>query len=692
LSQRRFLIIKIIVIVMLAALIWRLYDMQIINGEGYKNLSDQRVSANIIQEAPRGEITDRNGKVLVTNRKGYSIKLQKTDLDDSELNVMLLKLFNILENGGVNISDSFPVTMEKPYEFTLEGEALQKWFSQRKSVSYGMTAPEVFEFYRDAYGISGEFGDADIRKLTGVRFDMNVSGFSRTVAFELCSDVSPIVISIIKENQDQFPGVTVTEEFLREYPNGSVAAHILGRVGKIYREEYVELSEKGYRMNDLVGKEGIEKVCEEYLRGTDGSKNIYHGEEADLIGMENEVAAVPGNYVVTTIDYNLQKMAEESLARNIKSISEAGQNKEKRGAEADSGAAVVIDVKTGEVLALATYPTYNPQTFNVDYNSLLEDPAKPLWNRAISGTYTPGSTFKPLTAIAALSTGAITGNEKIACEGVYKFYKDYQPKCWIWSEQRKTHELINVSEAIKNSCNCFFYETGRRVGIDAINNYAKAVGLGEKTGIELSEEVSGNVSGPEYKKTLYDNPQDQKWVGGDVIQTAIGQSYTSVTPIGLANYVATIANGGTRYRTRIIKSVHSTNNGSLVYESKPVVSGVLDISKENMEYVKSGMLGVTDQGSASAIFHDYPVAIGGKTGTAQISKNASNNALFISFAPFDEPEIAVCVVIEHGYRGANAAYVARDIFDEYFGLNETQQQGGEVNNPASSEGYSELLP
>lgn len=691
-SQRRFFVIKIIVLAMLVALIWRLYNMQIINGEGYKNLSDQRISANITQEAPRGEITDRNGKVLVTNRKGYSIKLQKTELSDNELNAMLLKLFNILENGGIAVTDTFPLTEDKPYQFTLEGEALEKWFSQRKSVTYGMTAEEVFEFYRNAYGVSEDLDEKVARKLIGVRFDMNVSGFSRTTAFELSSDVSPIVISIIKENQDQFPGVTVTEEFLREYPNGSVAAHILGRVGKIYREEYEELSEKGYKINDLVGKEGLEKICEDYLRGTDGSKNIYHGEDADLIGTENEIPAVPGNYVVTTIDYNLQKAAEDSLARNISLIAESGAGKERRGADADSGAAVVLDVKTGEVLALATYPTYNPETFNIDYNNLLNDPAKPLWNRAISGTYTPGSTFKPLTAIAALSTGAITGDEKIPCDGIYKFYKDYQPKCWIWSEQRKTHELINVSEAIKNSCNCFFYETGRRVGIDAINKYAKSVGLGEKTGIELTEEVSGNVASPEYKKSLYENPQDQKWVGGDVIQAAIGQSYTSVTPIGLANYTATIANGGTRYRTRLIKSVHSTTNGSLVYESKPVVSGVLDISAENLATVKSGMLGVTDEGSASAIFHGYPVSIGGKTGTAQISRTTSNNALFVSFAPFDEPEIAVCVIIEHGYRGANAAYVARDIFDEYFGLNNENSEEGTEDTPPLAEGNSELLP
>ncbi|MBE7015464.1 MAG: hypothetical protein E7417_01410 [Ruminococcaceae bacterium] len=691
-SQRRFFVIKVIVIAMLIALIWRLYDMQIINGMGYKNLSNQRISANITVEAPRGEITDRNGKVLVTNRKGYSIKLQKTDLSDVELNIMLLKLFSILESEGGYYEDSLPVSMEAPYSFTIQGEELEKWFSERKTVSSGMTAEEVVESYRKAYEVPDDFSEKDRRKVTGIRYDMNISGFSRTTPYHLSADISSVIISKIKENQDQFPGVAVTEEFLREYPCGTVAAHILGRVGKIYQEEYEELSEKGYKMNDLVGKQGIEKICEEYLKGIDGSKNVYHGADADLIGMENEIDAVPGNYVVTTIDYDLQKVAEESLARHIAQIAEDGKDKEKRGAEADAGAAVVIDVKTGDTLALATYPTYNPQTFNSDYNMLLQDPAKPLWNRAVSGTYTPGSTFKPLTAMAALSAGAIGVNEKIPCDGVYTYYQDYQPKCWIWAEQRKTHDLINVSDAIKNSCNCFFYETGRRVGIDAIDKFAKDVGLGEKTGIELLEEVSGNVSGPEYKKTLFADPDDQRWVPGDVIQTAIGQSFTSVTPIGLANYTATIANGGTRYRTRIIKSIHSTTNGSLVYENKPVVSGVLDISEENLAAVKAGMLGVTDEGSASAIFHDYPVSIGGKTGTAQISKNVSNNALFVAFAPFEKPEIAVCVVIEHGYRGANAAYVARDIFDEYFGIGGESEEPTDPNQYQNSGIISELLP
>ncbi len=695
-SKWRLLFIKLVLIAMICALVWRLYDMQIIHGEGYKNLSIQRISANITEKAPRGEITDRNGKVLVTNRKGYSIKLQKTSIDDADFNAMLLKLFNILDEDGSEITDSLPITAEKPYDFTFANDEEKiKWFSSDKKLTADMPAESVLDYYKKAYAIDENLDDKTARRLAGIRYDIKHSGFSINSPYVLANDVSATVVSKIKERQNEFLGITVTQDYFRQFTSGTIAAHILGRVGKIYTEEYEELSQKGYGMNDLVGKQGVEKICEEYLRGTDGSKNIYYGKDSKLIGDETSVPAVPGNYVVLTIDANLQKAAEQSLEKNIKEIAASGRDKEKKGADADSGAAVVIDIKTGDVLALATYPTYDPQTYSEKYNELLADPAKPLWNRAISGTYTPGSTFKPLTAIASLSTGAVTADERITCEGVYKFYEDYQPKCWIWSEQHKTHGSINVSQAIVDSCNYFFYEAGRRTGIDAIDEYAKKFGLDDKTGIELSEEVSGNVSSPEYKKTLYKNPTDKKWVAGDTIQTAIGQSYSSFTPIELANYVATIANGGTRYRTHIIKSVHSSTDGNTIFESKPTAAENVEVSEDILNAVRQGMRGVTDEGSAKKIFSGYPIEVGGKTGTAQISKKASNNALFVSFAPFENPEIAVAVVIEHGFRGANAAYVARDIYDEYFGINSnTSENPNENPEEEQPQNYpdSELLP
>lgn len=659
---------------MLLLIVWRLYDMQVINGEGYKNLSNQRVSANIVEKAPRGEITDRNGKALVTNRRGYSLRLQKTGMSDEEFNAMLLRLFNILDDDGYQISDTLPISAAAPYEFTFDSdEERKKWFDEN-SLKGNMTAEDIVNYYKERYNAENVPGN-ELRRLIGMRYDIRKSGFSINSSYILASDVPISAVSKVKERGDEFQGISVTQDYFREYTSGKLAAHILGRVGKIYKEEYAELKEKGYSISDLVGKQGIEKICESYLKGENGRKSAFYGKDKELLKGETEKDAVPGDYVVLTIDSQLQKVAEESLERNIKQIAAAGaaDGRGRRGEDAKAGAVVVIDVNTGEILVSATYPGYSPETFSEDYESLSADEAKPLWNRAISGTYTPGSTFKPLTAIAALSTGAITANEKITCEGIYKFYEDYQPKCWIWTEQHLTHGPLNVSEAIVESCNYFFYETGRRTGIDAISEYAKKFGLGEKTGIELTEEIKGNVSSPEYKKTLYKDEKEQRWVAGDTIQTAIGQSYSSFTPLSLANYVATIANGGNRYKAHIIKSVRSSKDGAVVYEEKPTVIENVNVSEDIIKTVKNGMLGVTDEGSAKQIFAGYPINVGGKTGTAQISKKSSNNALFVSFAPFDKPEIAVAVVIEHGYRGANAAYVARDIYNEYFGLNRSAE-------------------
>ena len=660
-------------------IIWRLYELQIVNGEGYKNLSEQRVSLSMTEKAPRGEITDRNGKALVTNRKGFSIRLQKTGLDNGEFNKMLAKIFEIFDIDGFSTADTLPITAEEPYEFTFSDDTeKEKWFAENSVISDKLTAGEVIGFLRTRYGAE-DIKENMLRRIVGVRYDIRKAGFSLNSPYILASDVPITAVMRIKERGSEFPGVSVTRDFFREYTSGSLAAHILGRVGKIYKEEYAELKEKGYSINELVGKQGIEKYCESYLRGENGTKTAFYGKDRELINGSLDKEAVPGDYVVLTIDSELQKTAEDSLERHIKEIAAHGaaDGRGNRGEDANAGAAVVIDVNTGEVLALATYPGYDPTTFSEDYEKLSIDEAKPLWNRAVSGTYTPGSTFKPLTAVAALSTGAITPDERITCEGIYKYYEDYQPKCWIWTEQHTTHGAVNVSQAIAESCNCFFYETGRRTGINAINEYAQKFGLGRKSGIELPEEVKGNVASPEYKKTLYKSAKDGKWVAGDTIQTAIGQSYSAFTPISLANYAATIANGGKRYKAHIIKSICSSKDGSYVYEEKPTVLEEVNVSQDILNTVKKGMLGVTDEGSARQIFEGYPISVGGKTGTAQISKKSSNNALFISFAPFDKPEIAVAVVIEHGYRGANSAYVARDIYDEYFGLNKTAEEFSE---------------
>ncbi len=683
-SRFRFLIIKLAVFFMLFLLLFRLFELQIIKGEEYKAVTRGRINVNLVEKAPRGQIYDRYGTPLVINRSGYSLQLIKTNMDDEEFSDTLSELAKMIISTKNQISDTLPIS-SYPFKFTFASEdAEEKWFSENKHskyIKYGMSAEEVMDAYiYDIYDIPEGSTMNEARIITGIKYEAEKSGFSSMSPVVIAEDINVELVSIIKERQAEFPCLAVTDTYYREYKNGMYASHILGRTGKLTSDEYEKYKEQGYRYNDIIGKQGIEKSAEKYLRGNDGTSGIVQDVNGKSVTLLENVPSVSGKSVVLTIDMNLQKVLEDSLASNIKSISENGG--ETTGADADAGAAVVLDVKTGDVLALASYPTYDLSSFNRDYSLLAENKAKPLWNRAVSGTYTPGSTFKPLVAIAALQSGNITAKEKIRDEGVYKYYEDYQPKCWIWQEGHSTHGNINVSSAIEGSCNYFFYEAGRRTGIDKIVDYGSKFGLGELTGIELPEEVKGSVASPEYKKKVVEDQWDRNWFGADTLQAAIGQSYHAITPLQLANYAATIANGGERYKINIIKSVRNTDDNSIVMENKPTVVEKIDISEQNLTAVKEGMKNVVDEGSAHAIFRDYPIKIGGKTGTAQLGKNVSNNAFFVAFAPFDKPEIAICVAIEHGVRGANAAYVARDLFDYYF---ELQPTVAEVEAGAASE-------
>lgn len=670
--KNRLTFIIVVLCFIILALFSGLFNLQVINGEEYSAQSKGRISARVTQKAPRGEILDRNGEMLVSNRSGYSIMLQKTLSTSDELNRKFLNIINVLEKYGYSYTDSLPIS-EYPYEYIFIDEnnngssddERQTWFSKRTRITDDMSADEAMSIYcNDVYKISDEYTDKEKRKIVGIRYDSDINGFSISQPFKIAEDVGLDVVTELKERQNEFDGVLVTEEYYREYEQKDIAAHIIGGIGKMNAEEYEAYYEKGYGYNDMIGKRGVEKLFEEYLRGRDGVEVV--GLDNDEASQEQSQQAIPGHYVMLTIDSELQRTCEQSLKKWINKISSDGEKREdKNGADSNAGAAVVLDIKNGDILACASYPSYDPEKFNSDYNELASNPDNPMWNRALNGTYTPGSTFKPLVAIAALETDTVGLNEIVECEGVYTFYEDYQPKCWIWTDRKQTHGPINITKAIEHSCNYYFYEMGRRLGIDTIAQYAKEFGLGEPTGIELGEE-KGNMSSKEYKKKIATNDYDKTWYAGDTIQAAIGQSYSYFTPIQLANYIAAIANGGVRYKTHILKSIHSSVDGSTIYQPEPEVIGNIDIKPENLNAVKAGMLGVVDEGSASAIFENYREKIGGKTGTAQIGKNKSNNALFVAFAPFDEPEIAVAVVIERGVKGENAANVAKDIFDKYF--------------------------
>lgn len=659
-SKYRFTVLKIIIFIMICAVTVRLFDLQIIKGTEYFEIAEDRLSDNIIKKAPRGEIYDRYGEPLVTNEVSYDLILQRAGQDDASLNRTIMNVFTILDQSAVEVEDSFPISAP-PYEYIFDELSLDraKWFESNshnnEEINSAMTASELFEAYKEIYEISDEYSALDQRRIMGVRYEAETRGFSQLSPFSMVKDVSAEVVAKIKENAKDLKGVTISNSFVRNYEKPGVATHILGRTGIISPEEYEKNKDLGYGMNDYIGKEGIEAWAEGYLRGTDGSTGsvkIINDKEVNLI--EN-VDPTGGSSVTLTIDCSLQQGVEEILARHIKAI----------GRDCKAGAVVVLDVKTGDTLALASYPTYDMSRFDEDYEKLSNDSANPFYNRSVSGLYSPGSTFKPLSAIAAMQSGNLTPTERIHTRGKYTFYSDYQPSCWIWSENQATHGTINVSTAIEQSCNYFFYELGRRMGIDTLSEYAASFGLGEYTGIELKEESKGAMASPEYKKKVVQNITNQSWFGGDTLQAAIGQSYSLFTPVQLASYVATIANGGQRYKVNLIKNIRSSVDSSIIAEFPPQVVEEIDMNSSVLGAVKNGMRRVVDEGSASNIFAGYPIQIGGKTGTAQVG-NGSNNALFVAYAPFDEPEIAISVVLEHGIRGTNAASVAKDVFDLYF--------------------------
>lgn len=666
-GKYRFLVLKIIAFAMLAAIVVRLFSMQIINGDAYVKTASSRASVNITKKAPRGDILDKYGNVLVTNKSGYSVRIQKTTSDNAVLNKSINDVLDILEKTGSQPIDTLPVSLKTPYEFEFKDEndngktsdEKKNWLKNNKYngeyLDESMSADEVIDAYCGIYEIDGAYTEERRRAIAGIRYEADVKQFSSVTPVTIAEDISAEAVTEIKSRRNPIEGITVAEDYVRTYTNPGFATHILGRTGKISSEEYAKNKEKGYGINDIIGKQGIERWAEEYLRGTDG----YEGTYAEIDGKKTELSKSKepelGNYVMLTIDSELQKTVEESLENTIKGI----------GGDCNAGAAVVLDVNSGDTLALASYPSYDMSTFSENYSELISNESNPMLNRAVSGLYSPGSTFKPLTAIAGIQSGLIKTDENITCTGIYDYYEDYQPSCWIWSEYHATHGHQNVTQAIENSCNVYFYELGRRLGIDKLGEFAKKFGLGEYTGIELTEETSGHMASPEYKKQVVTNVTDSSWFGGDTLQAAIGQSYSLFTPVQLANYCAAIANGGTRYKVNLIDSIRSSEDGSVIEEFTPQAVEQIDISEQALEKIRSGMKKVVDEGSASSIFEGYPIEVGGKTGTAQLGKG-SNNAIFIAFAPFDKPQIAIAVVLEHGVRGTNAGRVARDVFDKYF--------------------------
>ncbi|NLM49469.1 MAG: penicillin-binding protein 2 [Clostridiaceae bacterium] len=664
--NKRYYFLYGFIIVFVTLIFLRLTELTIIDGEKYLESSEKRLYKTVPIKAPRGEIFDRYGRYLVKNTMSFTVQVNKTKNQTNEdLNALIKRLILLFEKHNIEITDSFPVNVEDNAFIFEESEDAPRakeyaWKEKYNNLDKEASAAEVYQYFLSRYGITEE--DPGLaRRILGVRYDMESQGFSYNTPFNIANGVSLDLITEIKEGGQDYAGVDIVTQPVREYENPTTAVHILGRIGNLSKEEYEQNKDLGYKMNDTIGKQGLEKYYESYLRGVDGRSSIQTNINGRAVDVLTSTEPIPGNNLITTIDLDLQKATERILRDNIKKISETART-EQEGKNANAGAAVVLDVKSGEVLSIASEPTYDISRFNIDYAKLVEDKNRPMFNRALAGTYAPGSTFKMLTAIAGLEEGKISTKSIIRCLGIYKYYKGYQPRCWIYSQYMRTHGDETVAEAIRDSCNYFFYDVGREVTIEKLNEYAKKFGFGQPTGIELeNEESSGRLAGPEDRKK-----RKETWYPGDTLQAAIGQSDNAFTPIQLANFVATLANGGTRYKVRLGKSIQSGTDGRILEEFESEVADRIEIKEENLKEVLKGMRMVATEGTARSIFYDSIVDVAAKTGTAQVVRGQISNGVIVAFAPYDDPEIAVCAIVEKGGSGAAVANIAKEIIDFYF--------------------------
>ena len=631
-----------------------LYDAQVVHGSENRARSITSNTASETVTASRGIITDRNGKVLVSNRLAYTLVVDKSSFgkDEAALNDAIWHLIQLCQEQGVTWNDTLPMTTGSSPQLTSKSltESFREYLDDNKLPTDGGSA-EVLAAMRKLYKVDDSYTDAQARLIVGVRYELD--GRS---SYTFAEDVSTELLGRITDGK--YRGVTIKTAAARVY-NTKLAAHILGTVGAIWQEEwrsdestgYVGYADKGYNMNDLVGKDGVEKAFEEYLHGNDGKRLITTDENGKITGELYTREPQPGGTVALTIDIDLQQVVEDTLASTIQGMIDKDSNE--RG-----GAAAVIQVGTGEVLAMASYPTYDLETFNQDYDELVKDERLPMFNRATQGVYAPGSTFKLCTSVAALEEGIITPSTIIEDKGIYTYYVDPQPMCWIWRQAHTTHGRINVSQAIVDSCNYFYYEVGRLTGIKKLDEYATAFGLGQSTGIEIGD-VSGVLASPEWAEA-----HDREWTDGQTITAAIGQSYNLFTPLQLANYVATLVSGGEHYEAHLLKNVKSYDNSRVidVYGKGPLND--LNISDSTMAAVTKGMHDLTYDSLRSA-FSRCVVEAGAKTGSAQVGTDIANGT-FVAYAPYDDPEIAIAIVVEKGGSGSLLANAAVDIINAWF--------------------------
>ena len=679
----RFNIINILVYLIGIILIVQLFNLQVVHGESYREQSNTRLSRSSVIKAARGSILDRSGNELAGVKTENNIEIYKTNISDEELNKSVLNLVELLNKYEIGYDDTFPVKIN-PFEFTISGDELTNWKKKYK-IAEEATAEEAFYKFKNKYEITNDNVE-EIRKIISIRYIITTTGYSATKSITIATNVNEEVVAQISERNSDFPGVSISTNAARTYLAGNLAAHVIGYTGKIKEDEY-NANKDIYSIDDIIGKTGIEYVFEKYLKGTDGEKQVEMSVDGTITGETVPKNAIAGSDVVLTIDSNLQKVTQDSLENCINKIRSGGFA---QTYDAQGGAAVVMNVNTGEVLATASYPTFEPQWFvggisQENWAYLRDDSRHPQLNKTIQSTYEPGSTFKMVTAIAGLETGAITTKERINDTGVYRKY-NMEWKCWYYTSYHRGHGYQNVTQALQHSCNYFFYETGDRMGIDNLSKYALHFGLGKKTGIELPNEKEGAVA----SKETYAKLRNGGRIGpGDVLNASIGQGDNNFTPMQIAKYISSIANGGNVVKPTIVKSILNSDGSEVSrdeitqYTNEKLGYSDTDdgitISQESVNVAKEGMRMAASEagGTAYNIFKGFNQEVAGKTGSAEAGKDKNGNDLvnawFVCFAPYEKPEVAVVVMIENGGHGNYAAEVARDVLTQYFGMNESTE-------------------
>ena len=676
-DERKTAVRRMMLLIAAAAVIiglygFRLIFLQLVNGDSFTAQATNTTDYKFTVTAARGDIVDSKGERIASSTTGYNVVLNKLLMGDEDLDTMLQKIVGLLGENGESWNDSLLIGQPDAaghYEFTAASDnaAEQKALAAMKDnlgLQQYATADDVMEKLVEDYDLA-DFSLYWQRVLSGIHYEMQLQAFSNVNNFVMAENVSEATVATIKENSLSLPGVEIVETSTRSYEQGTVLPHVLGRVGKITAEKWkvtdengqvtYPLKEKGYNMNDIIGISGLESAYEDELRGKDGVETITRNSDGVIVNTALTTVPEPGHTVQLTIDSEFQKAVDQALAKNVEWI----KNTYADSKQANAGAVVVIDVKTGGVLAASNYPSFDQNLYAAQYSEYSADENMPLFNRALQGLYTPGSTYKPSVAVAGLDTGLLNRNSTVNCTRVYTYYKDYRPRC---AQHGHGNGPIDVVNAIKWSCNIFFYDVGRRLTSDVYDAYAYKLGLGQRTGVEVSEAL-GHLT----------TKNDSNYTESLDIQAAIGQGNTAVTPIQLATYAATLANRGTRYRTHFVKAILDSNTGKTLEETQPEVMDVVEDKGETFDLVREGMKGVAQTIPALA---GYPYTIACKTGSPQRSEGYYvgstykhyTNAAMIAYGPAEDPEIAIGIVVEYGGAGARTGQLVADIFNAYYAM------------------------